>query len=188
MRILSLCLVSLLSAGAIAQEAPPSPPPDPPKKAPAISRFFVGGWLGASFGDRVQSVQVAPELGYRVSPRIQLAGGIVYRYLKDERFDPSLSTTDIGASLFGRYFVYTPIYLQLGLEQLNWEFVRSVPGGFETVEDDHTAVLVGPGFALPMGPRAASYFSILYDLNHSGSGPYPYEQAWMIRFGVGVGL
>jgi len=191
MRILSLCLVCLMSAisvAAMAQEAPPPPPLDPPKKAPAMSRFFVGGWVGASFSDQVQNVQVAPEVGYRVTPKIQLGGGVVYRYRKDKRFDSDISTTDLGGSLFGRYFVYTPIYLQLGVEQLNWEFVRSVPGGFETVDASHTAVLAGPGFALPMGPRAASYLTILYDLNYDSSGPNPYERAWMIRLGVGIGL
>ena len=191
MRRLLLCLIclqSVVSAVAMAQEAPPPPALDPPKKSPTMSRFFVGGWVGASFGDQVQLVQVAPEAGYRVTPKLQLGGGIVYRYLKDERFEPDLSTTDFGGSLFGRYFVYTPIYLQLGVEQLSWEFIRSVPGGFEVVEADHTAVLVGPGFALPMGPRAASYMTILYDLNYDSSGPNPYDRAWMIRFGVGVGL
>lgn len=188
MRFLSFCLVCLTSSIALAQEAPPLPPLDPPKKAPTMSRFFVGGWVGASLGDQVQFVQVAPEVGYRVTPKIHLGGSVVYRYRKDKRFDPDLSTTDLGGSLFGRYFVYTPIYLQLGVEQLNWEFVRSVPGGFETVNANHTAVLAGPGFALPMGPRASSYLTILYDLNYDSSGPNPYDQAWMIRFGVGVGL
>lgn len=188
MRVLSIGLVCLLSSAALAQETQSPPPSDPAKKTSAMSRFFVGGWVGASIGDQVENVQVAPEVSYRLAPKFQLGGGLIYRYRNDKRFEPDLSTTDLGGTLFGRYFVYTPVFLQLGVEHLSWEFVRGVPEGFEKVDADHTAILTGPGFALPLGPRAASYLTILYDLNYDSSGPSPYERAWMLRFGVGVGL
>jgi hypothetical protein len=198
----NLCfgLLFVLAAAAVAQDEAtprtpdgfdidPGPPPKRSRKAPLTRRMYVGGWLGAAFGSDVDFVEVAPELGFRVSPKFQLGGSLVYRYRNDKRFDPDLSTTDLGGALFGRYFVYAPLYLQAGVEQLSWEAVGQLPdGGLTTVDADHTAVLVGPGFALPLGQRAATYMSILYDLNYDSNGPNPYERPWLFRIGIGVGL
>lgn len=197
-RILCFGLLSVLAVTAAAQEegAPltpdgfdTEPPPKRSRKAPLTHRMYVGGWLGAAFGSDVDFVEAAPELGFRVSRKFHLGGSLVYRYRNDKRFDPELSTSDLGGSLFGRYFVYAPLYLQAGVEQLNWEFIGRLPdGSLTTVDADHTAILVGPGFALPMGERVATYMSILYDLNYDNQGPNPYERPWLIRVGIGVGL
>ena len=190
MRIVCFCLIVLLSGSVVAQEEhglDTSPPPAPTSSVK--ERFYVGGWLGAAFGDVVSSVQVAPELGFIINPKIHLGGSLVYRYRKDKRFEPDLSTTDLGGALYGRYFVYAPIFLQAGVEQLNWEFPVNTPGGaFDVIDANHTAVLIGPGFALPLGPKAASYMTFLYDVNYDSSGPNPYDRPWMIRVGVGIGL
>ena len=192
MRLLAFLMFLSIPLVAIAQEDPvplPTSTPTLPSQPKLKNRFYVGGWLGASFGDVVSSVQVAPELGFIVVPKFHLGGSLVYRYRKDKRFDPDLSTTDIGGSLFGRYFVYAPIFLQGGIEQLNWDFIGNDPnGGLTTTNLDHTAILVGPGFALPLGPSAATYMAFLYDVNYDSEGPNPYERPWMIRIGVGIGL
>ena len=212
MRWICFCLTLLLAGAGVAQEEPatqPVPEEEPvsaeepgsdeepaPEELPAPSqisglkeRFYLGGWLGASFGDVISVAEVAPEVGFIVVPKFHLGGSLVYRYRKDERFEPDLSTTDTGGALYGRYFVYAPIFLQAGVEQLNWEFpVRGADGGFEVVDADHTAVLIGPGFALPIGPKAASYMTFLYDVNYDSEGPNPYDRPWMIRVGIGIGL
>ena len=190
MRSVLLVLCLLLAGTAMAQEEPAadSAPPAPPTST-LKNRFYVGGWLGGSFGDVVSTFQVAPELGFIVVPKFHLGGSLVYRYRKDKRFEPDLSTTELGGSLYGRYFVYSPIFLQAGVEQLSWEFPVSNPdGGFDLIDANHTAVLVGPGFALPLGPKAASYMTFLYDINYDSSGPNPYDRPWMIRVGIGIGL
>jgi hypothetical protein len=175
----------------MAQEEPSadSSPPDPAPTSTLKNRFYVGGWLGGSFGDVVSRAEVAPELGFIVVPKFHLGGSIVYRYRKDKRFEPDLSTTQWGGSLYGRYFVYSPIFLQAGAEQISWEFpIFDEFGNIEVDDADHTAVLVGPGFALPLGPKAASYMTFLYDINYDSDGPNPYDRPWMIRVGIGIGL
>jgi hypothetical protein len=158
----SLCfgLMFILAAAALAQDEAtprtpdgfdPEPPPKRSRKEPLTRRMYVGGWLGAAFGD-VEFVEAAPELGFRISPKFQLGGSLVYRYRNDKRFDPNLSTTDLGGALFGRYFVYAPLYLQAGVEQLNWEYIGRLPdGSLTTVDADHTSVLVGPDSPCPWG-------------------------------------
>ena len=196
MRFVCLLMCLCMPLVALAQEFPEDPPDSPATSPPTLpgkstlrNRFYAGGWLGASFGDVVSTVQVAPELGFIVVPKLHLGGSLVYRYRKDKRFEPDLSTTDIGGSLYGRYFVYAPIFLQAGVEQLNWDYIATNPDGeFDTINTDHTAILVGPGLALPLGPSVASYMTFLYDVNYDDEGPNPYDRPWMIRFGVGVGL
>jgi len=190
MRYVCLLLCVLLSGVAVAQEEPsPGDTSPAPQSSNLKGRFYVGGWLGAAFGNVVSSVQVAPELGFIVVPKFHLGSSLVYRYRKDKRFEPDLSTTELGGALYGRYFVYSPIFLQAGVEQVNWEFPVTTPGGeFEVIDANHTAVLIGPGFALPLGPKVASYMTFLYDVNYDSSGPNPYDRPWMIRVGVGVGL
>ena len=196
-RNLSFLVALTMPLAALAQDDPaPSPPPpaavtepDLPAEPKLRDRFYVGGWLGGSYGDVISSVQIAPEIGFIVVPRFHLGGSVVYRYRKDKRFEPDLSTTNVGGSLFGRYFVYAPIFLQAGVEQLDWEYVApDADGIFSTFAADHTAVLLGPGFALPIGPGAATYMTFLYDVNYDSDGPYPYDRPWMIRVGVGIGL
>lgn len=191
MRFVCLLLCMLLSGAVLAQEEPGEGDASRPTASTSKlkNRFYLGGWLGGSFGDVVSRAEVAPEVGFIVVPKLHLGGSVVYRYRKDKRFEPDLSTTQWGGSLYGRYFVYSPIFLQAGLEQISWEFpVATAEGDFEVIDADHTAVLVGPGFALPLGPRAASYMTFLYDVNYDSGGANPYDRPWMIRVGVGIGL
>ncbi len=195
--ILFLVLVCLLAVPLLAQEegtpesteeaeAPPPPPYNP--KKPLRNRMYIGGWLGASSSSAVDRIEAAPELGFQITPKIQLGGSLVYRYRNDKRFEPDLTSTDLGGSLFGRYFVYAPIFLHLGVEYLSWEYYDPFQDELTKIDATHTGVLVGPGFALPMGPRAATYFAILYDVNSDNDGPNPYDEPWVFRIGFGVGL
>ena len=194
--ILGATFFVLLASAALAQEGTsPRPPKDwqPPQKVstnkPSVkSRIYIGGWLGASSGGNVDRFDAAPEIGFRFNDRFHLGASVVYRYRKDKRFEPDLSTSDVGGSLFGRYFVYQPFYLQAGVEQLSWEFIGQGPAGPATFNADHTSVLIGPGLALPIGPRAATYMSILYDVNYDSKGPNPYDNPWVFRIGFGVSL
>ncbi len=194
MRILCIFLSLLLPTVVAAEEEPGTPEapelqPLPTGTLSIKDRFYVGGWLGASYGDVISTIQVAPELGFILVPKFHLGGGLVYRYRKDERFEPDLSTTDLGGSFYGRYFVYAPFFLQGGIEQLSWEYPAFGNNGMIEVTDaDYTAVLLGPGFAISMGPRAATYMTLLYDVNYKSDEPNPYDRPWMIRIGVGIGL
>lgn len=213
-RAVLLFLIFFVAAGTVAQEEPgtdepsadepsteepagdepvPTPSEDElpvraPKPKTRTSRFYVGGWLGASGGEAIDLVEFAPEVGYRITPKFHLGGSLIYRYRKDKRFEPDLTTRDIGGSLFGRYFVFNPLFVHLGAERITWDFIESTPNGPGTTSADHTAILLGPGFALGMGPNAATYFTVLYDLNYDSEGPNPYDRPWFIRIGVGVGL
>lgn len=196
-RFLVLALLILVAVPAVAQkegapegteEAEPAPPPPYKPKKPLRSRMYAGGWLGASLSSAVDRIEAAPEIGFQVTPKIQLGGSLVYRYRNDKRFEPDLTSTDLGGSLFGRYFVYAPFFLHLGVEHLTWEYYDPFQDDLTKIDANHTGVLIGPGFALSMGPRAATYFALLYDVNYDNNGPNPYDEPWVFRIGFGIGL
>jgi hypothetical protein len=180
-----LVILSLLLAmSAAAQEAPPTPkaavappPPDP---------WFVGGAIGFAFGDDVNYAEFSPILGFRVSQKFQLGASLTFRYRKDKRYEPDLSTTDAGGSLFGRYFVLDPIFLQVEVERLNWEFVDILDDEFVVVDSVYTGYYAGLGYYLPMGSNGAMYMSFMWDFSYDSNEPSPNPHPWLIRIGYGV--
>jgi hypothetical protein len=155
-----------------------------PAKA-ASSRIWVGGGIGLSFGT-VDYVEVAPMIGYSATDKLSIGGSLVYRYRKDGRFSPSVSTTDYGGSLFGRYQVTAPIFVHAEYEYLNYEFVLP---NLSTDRDTYGSVLVGPGFAHSAGGRASVFVLALYNLTYDSDDlRSPYSDPWVYRVGVGFGF
>jgi len=157
--------------------------------APAKPRpWWVGGAIGLNFGEYVNYIEFSPQLAYRILPRFQLGASLIYRYKKDKRFDPDLSTTDYGASLFGRYFFFDPIFAQVEVERRLWEYPLIVDdeGNYEKIETDYTGYYAGLGFAIHTSPYSAMFMTLLYDFNYDGSLPMPHSHPWIFRIGYGA--
>jgi len=185
----ALCL--LVSVAVVAQEAPPTtedPPPPVKKPRPKIEKpWFVGGAVGLAFGSEVNYIEFSPLFGYQILPKFQLGGSLTFRYRKDKRFDPDLTTTDQGASVLGRFFVFGPIFLQAEVERLNWEYIGTADDGetFTTVESTYTGLYAGAGFVLAQTPKSAMYMTFLYDFNYEDGVPNPNSDPFLIRIGYG---
>lgn len=148
-------------------------------------RWFFGGGLGLGFGD-VTFVEVSPLVGYRVNDRLSVGGSLLYRYRNDDRYGRDLSTNDYGASVFGRYAVTGPFFLQGEIEQLSFEYYRS---DLTKTRTDATSVFGGGGIAQPLGRNASLFALALYNFSYSGYGfPAPYASPWIFRVGVAVGF
>jgi hypothetical protein len=151
---------------------------------------FVGGSIGLGFGD-VDYVEVAPLVGTWLSPRVSVGGSLIFRYRNDAivRYSgdeaESVSTTDYGASVFGRYFVWDVIYLHTEVEYLSYEVVDF---DLATERDDFTSVFVGGGAAAPIGGRSSIYVEVLYNVTYADDEMSPYSSPWITRIGVGFGF
>ena len=152
--------------------------------ASAGPELWFGGGIGLWFGD-VTSIEVQPVVGMTFTERLSGAVSVLYRYRSDDRYSPSLSTTDYGASVIGRYRVVTPVFLQAEYEYLEYEFVRT---DFSKDRESYDSVLVGAGFSQPTGGRMAVYGVALYNLSYSESDPGPYDDPWVVRVGVTFGF
>lgn len=160
-----------------------------PAQAQSVSfsadRWFYGGGIGVGFGD-VSYVELSPLVGYRLNERLSVGGSLTYRYREDDRFSPSINTSDYGGSLFGRYTLAAPFFLQAEYEYLDYEVLRSSGA---TERKQANSVFAGAGFSQPMNGNVSLFATVLYNLTYSSyDEPAPYGSPWVIRFGVSAGF
>jgi long-subunit fatty acid transport protein len=150
--------------------------------------WWVGGTVGLNFGENVNYIEFSPQIAYQLSRRFQLGVSIIYRYKKDKRFEPDLSTTDYGASLFGRYYIWGPIFAQAEVERRLWEYplIIDEEGNYEKIETDYTGYYAGVGFAFGSNANAGMFMTLLYDFSYDSSQPMPHSHPWIFRIGYGV--
>ena len=151
----------------------------------ANDRLWFGGGIGFGFGT-VSYVEVAPIVGFSVTKKLSVGGGITYRYRDDDRFADSLSTSDYGANVFVRYKILPALFAHAEYEYLNYEFVRS---DLSKDRDNFSSVLAGPGFFRPLGRRTAFFALALYNFSYdSDDFRSPYDDDWVYRVGVTFGF
>lgn len=196
MRTASVAVALFLAlVPAMGQEVPvpPQPPPAPPKLAdtastahpPPAERWYLGGGIGFGFGT-VEYVDLSPIVGYRISRQVTAGAGLTYRYLRDGRYDPEITTSDWGGSVFGEFHVVPQLFFHAEYEYLNYE-VPLVLGG--TSRSNASSFLVGVGAGQAVGGRVATYAAVLYNVTYDDTDPNrPYDSPWVFRVGVGVGF
>ena len=150
-----------------------------------LDRVFVGGNLGLQFGD-VTNVQVAPIIGYRVTNDFSAGVGVQYQYLKYKRFVPALSSNNYGTSVFARYRVEDPLFLQAEYEYLNYEYHVTT---LESQRSSLSSVFVGGGISQPLGGNAAFTLSVMYNLSYDATDVNsPYNSPLRVGGGINLGF
>ncbi|MBA3647496.1 MAG: hypothetical protein H0W62_02925 [Chitinophagales bacterium] len=150
-------------------------------------RIQIGGGLGLSFGDII-SIEIAPAIGYRVTPKLTTGVGFRYSYYKDNYF--KYSTNLYGGQVFGRYLVFQGLFLEGDFEANNFEVVKVTDPltGIYTIERDWIpSLLLGGGYSQQVGNgRSVFFISILYDVLQDQYSPY--YRVPVIRAGFAIGL
>ncbi len=155
---------------------------------PFKERIVFGGGLGGlSFGSYQDFISVSPLIGYRVTAKLIAGTGFTYRYTNYKEFSPSIKLNDYGINPFLRFTVYKNIFIQTEYEYLTYEYpvTRTT-----TSRRDFNSVLVGGGFAQPIGEKASLYIMALYNLSYKNPsvGNYsPYDSPLVIRAGITIG-
>jgi len=151
----------------------------------AASPVYVGGNVGFGFGT-VDWVELSPLVGVHVSDRFSLGLSGLYRWRDDGRYPGGLSTSDYGASVFGRYWFAPFAFGHLEVEYLSYEYVIA---DLTTERTDQTSTFVGAGVAQPVGPNVALHLTVLYNLGYDSNDRLaPYDSPWVYRAGVSVGF
>lgn len=174
------------AADAEPQEIEVSEPVSAPPLAESSwnDRFFFGGGIGASFGD-VDYLEIAPLVGFQVHPRVSTGIGVFWRQRSDDRYTPSIDTTDYGGNVFARFHIANPVFAQVEYEYVDYE----IPTGDGTVRDSASSFLVGAGVFQPIGGRAGFFASALYNVTYDENDEFrPYDSPWVYRAGVSVGF
>jgi len=169
---------------------PTTQPPDMPAWEPEPTtasgqpgmgkRLYFGGGIGLSFGT-VDYVEIAPMVGYRVTPDFNLGLGVFYRYRNDDRYEEGVSTNDYGANLFAQYQVVPQLFLHGEAEYVDYEFILP---DLDTTRESDTSLLAGLGYGWPVGGSSV-YFLALYNFSYDENDfANPYDSPWVFRVGV----
>ena len=160
------------------------------KDTPIRDRMFFGGNFSLQFGS-VTFVEISPSIGYKLTKRLSLAGGPIYMYYKDRRYNPDFSTNIYGTHLYTRFLIFDaseeslPINFGGGLfAQAEYEWLSMENkvrfGSGSTGRFDLNNIYVGGGIQFPLGYRSSVFILFLYNLNQS---PYSLNSNPIIRFG-----
>ena len=156
-------------------------------------RLFFGGMFGLMVGDYTD-IELAPIVGYYVTPRWAVGVGVVYEYYNNKYHWPNptkqqyerYETNIWGGRLFTNYVIVNNVddWIPLGFNfrifaHAEYEAL-SYEKGFlyynESGREMQHSFLVGGGLRFPMGKRSSMNLTILWNLNSDlndfyGSGP-----------------
>jgi hypothetical protein len=153
---------------------PPEPKPQSDKKKfPDWSKVYTGGGLGLQFGT-VTLINVAPDIGYKITERYSAGVGLRYMYLQI----PGYKIDIYGASIFNRFIVTDFFFLHGEYEVLNGPWDYRFPGHRFNLNN----VWVGGGLRQGGGGTSFNVMA-LWNLNDEGYLPNP-----QIRMGISIGL
>ncbi|MDP2721201.1 MAG: hypothetical protein Q8O72_00475 [Bacteroidales bacterium] len=149
-------------------------------------RWFVGGMLGGSFSSYGGSFEIAPIVGYKVTPEFAVGTRLTYIYssYKSQYSSTRYNLNDYGASLFARYQFYKYFFGQAEYEALSLEMP---PRPLEPSRILLNSLFVGGGIIQPLGGRGFATVAILFNLLENEYSNYVYSNP-IIRVGFGVGL
>ncbi|OFY52085.1 MAG: hypothetical protein A2W85_11705 [Bacteroidetes bacterium GWF2_41_31] len=152
-------------------------------------RWFVGGMLGGSFSGYGGSFEIAPIVGYKVTPEFHVGTRITYIYssFKYNSNSTRYHLNDYGASLFARYQFYKPLFGHVEYEALSLELPPYAVAPGESVRMLLNSLFVGGGIIQPLGGRGFATIAILFNLLENEYSSYVYSNP-IIRVGFGVGL
>jgi hypothetical protein len=152
-------------------------------------RIFTGGGFGLSFSSYSDNFSISPMIGYKITEKIATGIQFQYQYNKYKQITPKLSTNDYGASIFGRYNFYGPLFVHAEYEYLN--YVYGIDTDKKKLRDSFNSFMAGGGYFQPISSKAGFFLMALY--NFSYESPYanratPYNSPWVIRAGVTAGF
>ncbi len=131
--------------------------------------FNIGG--GMTFGT-VTNINLQPQIGYRITPRLTAGVGANYQYFKDNRFGAS-PIQIFGGNSFVRMNVTQQFFLQTEYQVLNYDF-----NTIERTWNDY--LMVGGGFSPGRGLFISGFYLLKYPANNN-----IYVQPYVLRVGVG---
>ncbi len=158
------------------------------------SRVMVGGSFGMAFGDYAL-VNISPIIGYRFSE--MFAGGVALNaqlsWEKRREFDEIIARYNysmFGGGVWGRFYPIPQLFLQAQPEYNSIsQKIRNYTVDPVTTEKHRYgahSLLLGGGYAQPIGGNSAFVIMILYDVLQDDNSPY--RNRPVISAGVNLGF
>ena len=192
--ILSFVLVFILSVSFSTFAQTELPTQNTKPKSSLKDKLIVGGNFGFGFsGDQI-AIEVAPLLAYKLSDR--WIAGVSGRYLYSKTriyYDPVnyfyYKYNIYGGGLLSRYNIYRGLFVEGDFELNNVDALTltdPINLTYTTQREWIPSLLLGGGYAQPIGQNSSFFLSVLYDVLQNRNSPY--YQVPVIRAGFGIGL
>lgn len=178
-----IVLLSCFCSSLLPAQDGPSKPRD---TRPLSDRLWFGGGVGLSFGT-VTAIQLDPLVGYKVDQDGKFSVGLggSYWYYQDNRFTPSISFSGYGYRTFARYRFIPQLFAHAEFLHLNVERYSLTNDAVVRMWVPH--LLVGGGYAQPLGGNSSIFFQVLFDVLQDPNSVYA-NQGPIFSGGVGIGF
>jgi len=149
-------------------------------------RVYFGGNLSLNVFSQNKFIDISPVMGYMVTPRYSVGGGITYQYISREFFAiPSgdrftVSSSVFGGRIFNRYNVTRDYFAYAEYEALSAEFGV---GNAQAERDWVPGLFIGAGTFQPWFANGGINIMVLYNVLHDNLRS-PYNSAWVVRGGI----
>lgn len=161
--------------------------PEVPPTSSGPSKWYYGGTVGFNFWQDYFYLSVNPIIGYKISPKFSLGGKLLYSYYNYD--NPDFSSHNYGASIFARFRPVYQLYLhsEFAYESYDTPVYNPLSKEWESDRNWVPFLLLGGGFVQQVGPNAAVYVEVLFDVLQDENSPY---EDWdpIISIGGGVGF
>jgi hypothetical protein len=133
-----------------------------------LKKFTYGGSMSAFFSNGTY-INFSPTIGYLPIKKLNVGAGFIYNYYSKD-YGPSfgkVTQTIYGGQLFARYMVGQSIFLQAQYLKLLQPNSLNYSNPNQKIWVDYA--LVGGGYRLSLGTKAALITSIMYNLTYNQS-------------------
>jgi hypothetical protein len=127
--------------------------------------FMMGG--GAFFGNNYSSINLLPQVGYRINARLTSGIGANFQYTKN--FNTSFIA--YGGNLFTRYQVTDNLFAQVQYEVLNYTYLAN--------QGWNDYLMIGGGYSTGTGIYISGYYLLKYPARNN-----IYGAPYVIRVGM----
>lgn len=154
-----------------------------------MKRVFVGGDIGATFGDYTQ-ITISPLIGYRISEQVSTGLQFIYNHSwqeinKDQVNQTSLQSNTYGGNVFLQYSPISSFYLK-------GEFEYDSYSNYTTTQNTKVTeavpfIFLGMGYSKSISKFANFYAGIKVDVLNNENSPYE-DFTPFLYVGAGVGI
>lgn len=151
-------------------------------------RLYIGGGLGFGMSSYSTSLWIAPVVGYRLSPSVDIGTRLSYNYYSSTYYTEKYSTNNFGAAVFARYylFFFNNLFLHAEYEALSYEYgYLNYSGDIEKNRELISGLFLGGGYRQWIGSNAFVGITVLWNVLDNLNSPYSNP---IFRIGVGVGI
>ena len=140
-------------------------------------RWFAGGMIGAGFSSYSSYVEVAPVVGFRITPAFHVGSRVTYIFNSYE-YAPGKRENlhHYGISLFSRYVIWKGLYAHVEFETLSFDQIDQ--------REWINSLFIGGGYLQNVGGQGFMSFAILFNVLDNIDSPYV-NPIFRIGFGVG---